>query len=197
MQNRERVLAAAEQIFGQQGLDASVDELADAAGVGMGTLYRNFANKQALVDEIIGPRRRELASLANSADAQPTGMAFEWLLIEVGRLQAEQPSCVWRLWDHSDAERASMEEFRRRLAVLLVDAQAAGRIRPDVTPSDISMVFWSVREVVRMTRTVAPKAWRRHLELHLAGLRPTADSSPLQHPPLTDAQAKTIMSTTG
>jgi AcrR family transcriptional regulator len=195
--NRERVLAAAEQIFGQQGPDASVDELADAAGVGMGTLYRHFPNKQALVDEIIAPRRRELAAMANSADAQRHGMAFEWLLVEVGRLQSKQPGCVARLWDHSDAERASLEDFRRHVAVLLADAQEAGRIRADVTPSDISMVFWSVREIVRITRPVAPKAWRRHLELQLAGLRPTCDSSPLQHPPLTDAQAKEIMRTTG
>jgi AcrR family transcriptional regulator len=197
MENRERVLAAAEQIFGEQGPEASVDDLADGAGVGMGTLYRHFPNKQALVDEIIGPRRRELAALAASAAAQPGGMAFEWLLAEIGRVMSEQPSCVAQLWNRSDAERASLEEFRGRTGALLAEAQAAGRIRADITPSDISVVFWSVREIVRITRSVAPNAWNRHLELLVAGLRPTVDSTSLQHPPLTDAQAKTIMRTTG
>jgi AcrR family transcriptional regulator len=195
--NRERVLAAAEQIFGEQGLEASVDELADAAGVGVGTLYRHFSNKQALVDEIIGPRRQELVALANCADAQPPGLGFEWLLVEVGRVQAQQPTCIGQLWDHSDAGRAALEEFRRHLGELLAEAQAAGRIRTDITPSDISMAFWSVREIVRITRSVAPNAWSRHLELLLAGLRPTGDSTTLQHPALTDAQAKTIMRTKG
>jgi AcrR family transcriptional regulator len=195
--NRERVLAAAEQIFGQQGPDASVDDLADAAGVGMGTLYRHFPTKQALVDALVGPRRRELLALVGSADAQPTGQGFEWLLLEVGQLLSEQPGCVAQLWDHSDAERSCLKEFRACLAALLADAQAAKRIRPDVVPSDINMVFWSVREIVRVTRPIAPYAWRRHLELQLAGLRPAPDGTALAHPPLTAAQSHTLLDTTG
>ncbi len=195
--NRERVLAAAEEIFGQQGPDASVDDLADAAGVGMGTLYRHFPTKQALVDALVGPRRRELLALVGGADAQPAGQGFEWLLFQVGQLLSEQPGCVAQLWDHSDAERTCLQEFRACLAALLADAQAAGRIRADVVPSDINMVFWSVREIVRVTRAIAPGAWRRHLELQLAGLRPAADGMPLAHPPLTAAQSRTILDTTG
>jgi AcrR family transcriptional regulator len=195
--NRERVLAAAEQIFGAHGPDASVDDLADAAGVGMGTLYRHFPTKQALVDALVGPRRRQLVAFADGADAQPPGLGFEWMLFEVGQMLSEQPGCVAQLWDHSDAERASLEEFRTRLGELLAQAQAAGRIRGDVVPADVTMIFWSVREVVRLTRSIAPDAWRRHLELHLAGLRPAPDGMPLAHPPLTAAQSRAILDTTG
>jgi AcrR family transcriptional regulator len=193
--NRERVLAAAEAVFGEQGLEASVDELADAAGVGMGTLYRNFPNKQALVDEIIGRRRRELAAQAERAREQPAGLGFEWLTFEVGRLQSEQSACVSQLWDHSDAELDSLDAFRGRLATLLAEAQEAGRIRTDVEVSDVYMIFYAVREIVRMTRAVAPTAWRRHLELALAGLRPADE--PLAHPPLDAAQASAILRTRG
>jgi AcrR family transcriptional regulator len=196
VQNRERVLTAAEEVFGAHGVDAPMNEVADAARVGVGTVYRHFPNKQALIDEIIGARRRQLVALADAADSQPGGMAFEWLLVQVGHLQSEQSGCLERLWDHSEAELASLDDFRRRLAMLLTDAQQAGRIRTDATPTDVSMIFWSVREVVRVTRSVAPNAWRRHLDLQLAGLRPAGDAAPLNHPPLTDAQARRIMRAT-
>jgi AcrR family transcriptional regulator len=194
-QNRERLLQAARQVFAEHGLEAGVEEVARVAGVGMGTLYRRFPTKQALIDELIGALRLSLLELARAASTRTDGTGLEELMFAAGQLQADQPGCLPRLWDHSDAELASLREFRRLLAALLLQAQRLGRIRTEVVVTDISMSLWSLRGVIETTRTVAPTAWQRHLELMLAGLRPVGEASlgsTLKAKPLTDAQARRI-----
>ncbi|SDJ11316.1 transcriptional regulator, TetR family [Frankineae bacterium MT45] len=195
-ENRERLLDAARFVFAEYGLDASVEEVARAAGVGMGTLYRRFPTKQALIDELVGGMRRELLALAQNANGLVDGSGLETLLLDAGKFQAKQPSCLQRLWSHSDAEQACMDDFREIVATLLERAQESGRVRPEVTSTDISMIFWSVRSIIEMTCAVAPTAWRRHLELLIAGLRPFAAEHlrvPLVEKPLTRAQAQRCM----
>ena len=192
-ENRERVIEAAGVVFAEHGLDAGVDEVAKLAGVGMGTLYRRFPTKQALIEELIGNLRRELLRLADVAAERTDGTGLEELLVAVGQLQAEQAGCLQQLMEQSDAELETLREFRLQLDRLLAEAQRQGRVRPDVTRGDISMLLWSLSGVIQTTRTVAPHAWRRHLELFLAGLRPVGAvefDQPLQEKPLTIAQAE-------
>jgi hypothetical protein len=87
-----------------------------------------------------------------------------------------------------------MTEFRQLLRALLGAAQEHGRIRSDVVSSDISMTLWSLRGVIEATREVAPDAWRRHLELVVAGLRPpsAAFAGELVERPLSDARLRRI-----
>lgn len=171
--NRERLLEAAGQIFAERGLAAGVDEVAKLAGVGMGTLYRRFPTKQALIDELIGDLRRELLRLAQLAAERTDGDGLEQLLVTVGQLQADQSGCLDQLLQHSDVELETLAQFRALSATLLARAQRFGRIRFDAAPGDVTMVFWSISGVIRTTRGVAPDAWRRHLQILLAGLRPT------------------------
>lgn len=194
-ENRERLLDAANRVFAEHGLEAGVDEVARAAGVGMGTLYRRFPTKQALIDELVGGLRRDLLELARAAAAAPGGTGLEQLVVATCELQAARPGCLPLLWDHCDAELSTLQEFRQIARGVLKDAQDAGRIRPDVTSTDISMVLWSARGVIETTLTAAPRAWRRHLELLLAGLRPAgfAGSTELREQPLTDEQAHQVM----
>src|SRR4051812_44395472 len=56
--NRRRILAAASDVFAERGLDASLDEVAAAAGVGIGTVYRRFPDKEALIDELFESKLR-------------------------------------------------------------------------------------------------------------------------------------------
>jgi AcrR family transcriptional regulator len=192
-ENREKLLDAAGRVFAEHGLDGSVDEVARLAGVGMGTLYRRFPTKQALIDELVGGARRELLARAQAAEVLDGG-GLEQLLWSAGEFQAGQLGCLHQVWDQSDAELDAMRDFRRILARLLTDAQNAGRVRADVTRTDLSLVLWSVRGVVETTRTVAPGAWRRHLELLIAGLRPASEpfAGPLRERPLRDAEARRI-----
>jgi AcrR family transcriptional regulator len=194
--NRERLVRAAAQVFAEHGLDAGVEEVARVAGVGMGTLYRRFPTKQALIDELIGDLRLQLLQLALAAAARTDGTGLEELLSATGQLQADQPGCLQRLWNQSQAQPQALREFRQLMVGLLREAQRHGRVRPEVRPSDITVLLWSVRGVIETTRAQAPTAWRRHLELLVAGLRPPGDSrfaGVLQEKPMSDAQLGRIL----
>jgi hypothetical protein len=84
-----------------------------------------------------------------------------------------------------------MQTARGLISGLLSDAQAHHRVRSDLTSTDINLVMWSIRGVVETTRNNAPDAWRRHLELLIAGMRPT-DAS-LGHRPLTRSRVDRIL----
>jgi AcrR family transcriptional regulator len=162
----------------------------------MGTLYRRFPSKQALIDELISAMRRELLDIAQRAAARTDGTGLEHLLVNTGRLQADHLGCLRRLWAQSEAGMKAIEDFRRLVPVLLQSAQQHGRIRPEITPSDISMVLWSVSAIIDTSATVAPQAWQRHLELLIAGLRPVTATHlavDLRERPMTSMQARAVM----
>jgi AcrR family transcriptional regulator len=188
-ENRERLLFAARQIFAVKGLDAGVDEIARAAGVGTGTLYRRFPTKQALIDELVGDMRRRLLAIGQRALRRGGDDGLEILLFEAGRLQAREPGCMQFLWNRSTREQQAVEEFLGVLAELVERGQASGRIRPDISVTDVWVAMWSLRGILEMTRGTAPNAWKRHLRLMLAGMR--ADSAEVLVPSaMTVAQAK-------
>src|ERR1700722_16097767 len=66
--SREAILAAAGELFAERGSEVQMDEIAERAGLGMGTLYRHFATKQALLAAIIGRRFVAMTDLARAAD---------------------------------------------------------------------------------------------------------------------------------
>src|ERR1700734_2300067 len=67
--NRQRILAAAAEVFTERGLDATLDEVARAAGVGIGTVYRRFADKEALIAALFRERVDNLVTVAEDACA--------------------------------------------------------------------------------------------------------------------------------
>ena len=193
-ENRQRLLDAATEVFAKHGLDGSVEEVARVAGVGMGTLYRRFPTKQDLIDTLVGDMRRELAALARAASTATDGTGLERLLVSAGELQAGGRGCLSGLWDHSTAELGAMTTFRSTLRLLLTRAQAAERVRADVVSTDVWMLLWSLRGVIETTGAVAPNAWRRHLELMIAGLRPVTGpfATGLGERPLCEAHARRV-----
>jgi AcrR family transcriptional regulator len=191
-ENRERLLTAAGQVFESQGLDASVEEVAKAAGVGMGTLYRRFPTKEALIEALVQEMLTAITGMAESAADEPNGTGLEVFLAASGDYQATHPGCLSRLWASADQE--SVRGIRAKIAELLVDAQRHSRLRSDLTPSDITMILWSIRGVIETSRSVAPDAWRRYLEVILGGLRsdPQAGRA-LTQPPLSQDQVDRIL----
>ncbi|MCW2523884.1 MAG: transcriptional regulator, TetR family protein [Frankiales bacterium] len=191
--NRERLLSAAVAVFNEQGLEAGVEDVARAAGVGMGTLYRRFPSKQALIDELIGGVRRDVLRLARagqSAASHSDGAGLERLLVQTGELLAAQPACIKAFSTKSESGFDEVLLIRAILADLLADAQRHGRIRAEVVPSDITVLLWSLTAIIETTQSQAPQAWRRHLELLIAGLRPA--TPPLIGKPLTEAELRAV-----
>ena len=169
-QHREQLLEAAARLFATQGLSTSVEEIARLAGVGMGTLYRRFPTKEALIEELVREQLCEVVKAATVAKQLPDGLGLEAFLWRVGELFAARGGCLSRLW--TEANTATLvEEVRRLMRELLADSQRHGRIRPDAVVADVSLVIWSLFGVIDTAQAAAPKAWRRALELFVGGLR--------------------------
>lgn len=173
-ENRQRLLDAAATVFSARGLEAGVDEIARAAGVGMGTLYRRFPTKDALISELVRELLNDLVARAESALTVPNGEGLEQLLYDTGAVQASNRGCLARLWNDNETM-VLKQQFRRDLVELLRLAKLHGRIREDATLTDLDLVFWAMRGAVETTRGVTDSAWRRILAIMLAGLRPDAE----------------------
>jgi AcrR family transcriptional regulator len=188
--NRQRVLDAAARVFATHGLEASVDEIARVAGVGMGTLYRRFPTKDALIAALVQDVLDRMQALADEAATRRDGTGLEFFLAASSAYQAQHRGCLPRLWA-TGTDHESVDRVRRSVAALLREAKSHGRIRRDVKATDLTVLMWSVRGVIETTREVAPNAWQRHLDILIAGLRPTTE--PLQHPPLSRNQVDAIL----
>jgi AcrR family transcriptional regulator len=189
LKNRERLLVAAGLVFEEKGLEASVADVARVAGVGMGTLYRRFPSKKALIDALVSEVLEATITMAEAAAERADGSGLEHFLEASSAYQAEHLGCLPKLWN---TDHPLLRTARKLIADLLSDAQAHNRIRPDLTSTDINLVMWSIRGVLDTTRSNAPDAWRRHLDLLIAGMRP-ADSE-LAGRPLAQSQVDRILS---
>lgn len=189
VRNHQLVIEAAREVLSEFGTDASMELIASRAGVGVGTVYRRFPNKEALVDEIAGQMLRELTEVARRSLALPDGSGLETFLRVIGRSLSEHRGYADKLVGHTEA--ACVELLRDRIAHLLVQAQESGRIAPGVELGDIMALIWGLRGIVETSGAVAPDAWKRQLDIQLAGLR-VADIPRELPPAVTRAQLREI-----
>ena len=195
-QNRERILSAAQEAFCELGIDASVEEIAFRAGVGIGTLYRRFSTKDALIDAVFEKRLDQLATTARQAleAADAWEALLEYLSVVVG-LQAADRGFSEIIGAHQRSEQLvarARDRLRPLVESLIVRAQEAGKLRPDIVYEDISVLLWTTGRVVDATRGVAPEFWQRYLALIVDGLR-SSSRSHLPEPPLTPAEHRAAM----
>ena len=171
--SREAILAAAGELFAARGSEVQMDEIADQAGLGMGTLYRHFATKQALLTAIIAQRFVAMIDLARIAEevANP-GASFQTLLFSY--LEAAERDAAFRYailgpektdWDQIAEQKAQFAEIAERI---LRRAVAAGHLRRDLTFAD----FVSITRGAMANMNPGDDDWRRHLALVLEGVHP-------------------------
>lgn len=176
--NRERLISAAEQVFATHGAGATLDDVARAAEVGPATLYRRFANKEALVQEVLSGFFKRLLTLAEIAEEAPADQCLAMFLQTVGVELAEKAGLAAPVWGEL-APIPLVEDLRRRSAALLARAQQAGAVRADVTAADITAAVWALRGVIQSERsdpTYSGRAlWRRHLQIILRGFGTSPD----------------------
>jgi AcrR family transcriptional regulator len=176
-QNRQRLLDAAADVFAEHGLEASVDEIARTAGVGMGTLYRRFPTKDALISALVHEVLTTMLEIAREGTGRPGGTGLEYFLEAVSAYQAAHRGCLARLWN-AGPEHELVQEIRRLIEVMLAEAKQHGKVRADITGADVTIALWAVRGIIETTQGRAPEAWQRHLDVYIAGLRPAADPLP-------------------
>ena len=187
--NRDRIVRAASAVFAERGTGVGVDEVARAAGVGVGTLYRRFPTKDALIDAVVRDLLEQVVALARTAlDGEP-GRGIEAYLTGVGEVHEHHEGCLAHMWGvplPADLQ----TELRPLLRELLRRDQAAGTVREEITPEDLTMLVWAMTGVARTAGAVVPGLWRRTLELLLAGLRP---GTPLVQPPMGPRQRDRVL----
>lgn len=170
--NRERLVEAAEEVFAARGPAATLDDVAKAADVGPATLYRRFANKDALVQEVLRGFFQRLIDRAEDAERAPAPKCLDVFLSTVGVELAEKSGLSAPVWGEVAPE-PLVEELRGRSAALLARAQRSGAVRADVTPADISAAVWALRGVIHSERLDpvlrGQNLWRRHLKTILRG----------------------------
>jgi AcrR family transcriptional regulator len=135
--NRARVLAAAEQVFAEQGTSVSTEEVAKAAGVGIGTVFRHFPTKAELLEAVFLERIRRFAEeAAELTVAADPSAAFWTFLTRVAEVASSKNAYAEALEaagaDLSEALHPARQQLPRALGVLLRRAQEAGAVREDV-----------------------------------------------------------------
>jgi AcrR family transcriptional regulator len=181
--NRQRLLAAAKELFMTRGLDVTLDDVARHAGVGTGTAYRRFPNKDALVDALMVDRIGELGRIAGECLEDPypwKGLAgyFERALA----LQAADRGLKEVLFSSGRGRERSVQA-RKAIAPVVTKlvrrAIEAGVVRSDISTSDVPLINFMLNTVVDFGRGVEPDLYRRYLAIVLDGLRPRDDLEPL------------------
>ena len=193
--NNERLVQAAREVFARQGLSATLEDIAKHAGIGVGTVYRNFASKKEIVETLY-----DAAIDSALADAQ-TALEIEdpWVAIvsffEVTAANQAQDRGLCETFLGHDGFRPNERIAEKLVAVLspLFDrASQAGVLREGVTVTDIGPIFAMLNSVYRMS-DARPDLWRRYLALMLDGLR-ASDRPALPLPALDVASFKTALS---
>ena len=174
--NRQKLLDAGREVFAEDP-EAPLDEIARRAGVGIGTLYRHFPTRDALVEVIYAEHIDEvLAAAEEAADAESPWDGLVAFLEQVLELQARNLPLRGVFLRHGTD--AALAERRRRiqpaLARLVARGREQGEVRDDFTLGDLSLALWSFAPIFEATSGVAPEVWRRHLRILLDGMRPVA-----------------------
>jgi AcrR family transcriptional regulator len=196
--NRQRILEAARVVFAERGLGATLDEIAHAAGVGVGTVYRRYPDKEELIDALFEQSINRIAALAEEGIANPDPWAglvgfFERALEEQARDRGLKELL---LSDAHGRERVALGRARiaPRVQALVARAQASGDLRPDIAATDLPLIQLMLGAALDYTRDVAPDSWQRFLVLVLDGMRAARDEpTPLAARPLTDDEIETVM----
>jgi AcrR family transcriptional regulator len=186
--NRQRLLTAAKDLFRTRGLDITLDDIARHAGVGTGTAYRRFPNKDALVDALMVDRIGEMADIAGECLEDPDpwrGLSafFERALA----LQAADRGLKEVLFSSGRGRERSVQARAKMAPVvgrLVSRAVAAGAVRSDMATTDVPLINFMLNMVVDFGRDVQPDLYKRYLAIVLDGLRPRDDLEPLPVPPL-------------
>lgn len=193
--NRRAVLESARALFAQRGLDTGVEEVAEGAGVGVGTIYRHFPSKSALVDAVFEEILQDVSALADEALGQvDPWVGFAWFVKQLAALGAGNQGLrhVMRSRLRESPELgATWSAGADRIEQLVRRAQRHGSLRLDVGLADVRAMLWGAMEVADIAGDAAPGLWQRHLHLLLDGLR-AGSATPMPSPPIGRARAREL-----
>ncbi|MGW5723063.1 TetR/AcrR family transcriptional regulator [Amycolatopsis sp. NPDC003865] len=178
--NRARVLEAAESVFAAKGTGAPTEEVARAAGVGIGTVFRHFPTKEALLEAVLVARLHRFADEAEAvvaADSADPGGAFFTFLAGWIEMSSEKNAYFEALTAAGVTVPKAKSEIGGRLlgalGVLLSRAQAAGAVREDLVPGELITIIIGVAKAAEYAGRDA-RLRDRAVTILFDGLRPSA-----------------------
>lgn len=178
LRNRARVLQAARQVFATRGLDVALDDIAHHAGLGTGTVYRRFADREAIVEALFEQRVDEMVDRARACLSDPDPWhGFVTLLYTTCEELAHDRGLRQVLTASSYGQHAVARGRDRILAQstkVIRRAQAAGVLRPEFRPADIPLIFLMVGAVADFADDQSPDVWERYFTFLISGLRSAA-----------------------
>ena len=194
--NRERVLDAARQVFAEQGLDASTNEIARRAHVGVATLFRRFPTRDDLIAAVFADKMRAYAAAIDEALADPDAWhGFCRLIERVCQMQANDrgfADVLTLTFPTAKALEAERNQAAHTLTELLEHAKATGRLRADFAHQDVPLILMANAGVVTATRDAAPHAWKRLVAYLLQSFAADA-AQPLPKPPTPTQMYQALM----
>jgi AcrR family transcriptional regulator len=173
--NREAIVKAARKVFSDKGQDAQMDDIARRAKVGVGTVYRHFPTKDALLEELVRETFRELAQMWLAALERPDAWdTFVELMWRAAELHAGDRAFTEVIAEAKMAvadEAAEATGLTGALMHMVRRCQAEGTMRADLELEDLQALFCGLGAV--MARDPGDgRVWRRYLTLMIDGLRP-------------------------
>jgi AcrR family transcriptional regulator len=199
--NRQRILEAARVVFAERGLSGSHDDIAREAGVGVGTVYRRFPDKEQLIGALFEARIEEIADVARAAADHPDPWeALVGFLVRTQELQSEDRGLKEILLGGArGTERAvaARSLIAPLAAQVLQRAKNAGVVRSDIELTDLQLIQLAIGTIGESSRDVAPDVWRRMMTVVVDGLRAECARSELVFPALHREQADTVLACYG
>ncbi|MFI5717894.1 TetR/AcrR family transcriptional regulator [Nocardia sp. NPDC051750] len=173
--NQLRIVEAARELFADRGLEITLDDVAERAGVGVGTVYRRFANKTELISEVFEHHLDEFAGAAEASKREPD----PWL----GLVQFVEYACRHLAANRGfsnvilelDLDTERFHRLRDRIkpavAAIVTRARDAGVLQPDIEPSDLFAMIHMVDGLAEFAKPINPEIWRRYMAIALNGIR--------------------------
>lgn len=182
--NRKRVLEAAVDEYALHGAALGMQEVARRAGVGIGTVYRHFTSRQALIEAIAHPFFERGLTLANAVERDVAEEdRFASYVRGFARVLADHGVLGQCMWDAPAAEPVRAE-LRVLVGEFVSSASRHGTLRQDFTSEDAFALLWTIAALVEAAEEAI---WLRHLELVLDSLRGRPPRT-LRSPPIERAQ---------
>ena len=196
--NRQRIMVAARQVFAERGLEATLDDVAREAGLGVGTVYRRFPDKEALVDALFEESFGQVVARAERALELPDAWdGVVSLLAELAEIQAADRGLRDIMLSESFG-RDRVAQMRDRIKPLLEQvverAQRDGRLRGDLRAGDLPAILMMISVTVEFGGEMRPDLWRRYLALLVDGISARRDGpTELPEPVLDDEDMREAM----
>src|SRR3954454_16906899 len=196
--NRERLLTAASELFAERGLNVTLNDIAHRAGVGVGTAYRRFANKEEVIHALFEQRLQDVVAVAEEAltATDPWAGLVTFLERSLGMQFGDRG--LTEIMNSPQLGRERVNQTRDRIAPLLTQlvdrAKEQRTIRSDFEQSELFFMQMALAAIIDRTRRLAPDLYRRSLTMWLDGIRsPRGDFTSLPTTALSAEQTHAVV----